>query len=85
MDMDDRVEVWQKAAEDARELMLNGLGVIISLQMRKGHVKLRLVPRGQERFPEDVDELWKKRHPDLCSGKGVPGWKAWASPEVHVR
>ena len=83
MDVNDRAEVWQKAAEDARELMLNGLGVIISLQMRAGHVKLRLVPRGKEQFPDDVDEIWKKNHPELCSDKGVPGWKSWRSPKVH--
>ena len=83
MDVNDRAEVWQKAAEDARELMLNGLGVIISLQMRAGHVKLRLVPRGKEQFPDDVDEIWKKNHPELCSDKGVPGWRSWRSPKVH--
>ena len=83
MDVNDRAEVWQKAAEDARELMLNGLGVIISLQMRAGHVKLRLVSRGKEQFPDDVDEIWKKNHPELCSDKGTPGWKSWRSPKVH--
>ena len=83
MDVNDRAEVWQKAAENARELMLNGMGVIISLQMRAGHVKLRLVPRGKEKFPDDVDEIWKKNHPNLCSDKGVPGWKCWRSPQVH--
>ena len=83
LDVNDRAEVWQKAAEDARELMLNGLGVIISLQMRAGHVKLRLVPRGEERFPDDVDEIWKKNHPELCSDKGVRGWRPWRSPKVH--
>ena len=79
----ERVEVWQKTAEDARELMLNGMGTIITLQMRKGHVKLQLVPRGEERFAGNVDELWKKRHPELCTEKGVPGWKAWKSPRIH--
>ena len=83
MDVNDRVETWQRAAEDARELILNGMGVIISLQMRKGHVKLRLVPRGKETFPDNVDELWKEKHPELCSEKGVPGWKSWRSPAVH--
>lgn len=85
MDVDERVEVWQKAAEDARELILNGMGTVITLQMRKGHVKLRMVPRGEEHFPVDVDERWKKRHPDLCSDKGIPGWKPWQSPRVHGR
>lgn len=84
MDVNARADVWQKAAEDARELMLNGLGVIISLQMRKGHVNLRLVPRGEEKFSEDVDNVWKKNHPELCVGsKGIPGWKPWRHGKVH--
>ncbi|RMD39740.1 hypothetical protein DV735_g5389, partial [Chaetothyriales sp. CBS 134920] len=33
MDMDDRAEIWQNAAEHARELLLTGLGVIFTLQM----------------------------------------------------
>jgi len=79
MDEDARVEVWQKAAAHARDLMLNGLSVIISLQMRKGHVSMRFVPRGQEKFPDDVDEKWKSKHADLCEGvKGNPNWRFWA-------
>lgn len=79
MDEDARVEVWQKAAGRARDLMLNGLSVIISLQMRKGHVAMRFVPRGQEKFPDDADEKWKKKHPELCMGSTpVPGWRFWA-------
>ncbi|ETN43123.1 uncharacterized protein HMPREF1541_02281 [Cyphellophora europaea CBS 101466] len=77
MDVDARVEVWHKAAEDARELLLNGLGVIISLQMRKGHVPVRLIPRGQEKFPVDADEKWKRKHPEKCTTKGHPGWRTW--------
>ncbi|KAL2431202.1 Cytochrome P450 monooxygenase [Exophiala dermatitidis] len=78
MDEDARVEVWQKAAERARDLMLNGLSVIISLQMRKGHVGMRFVPRGNERFPDDVDDKWKIEHPELCTGmQSVPGWRFW--------
>ncbi|EXJ94703.1 hypothetical protein A1O1_03100 [Capronia coronata CBS 617.96] len=78
MDEDARVEVWQKAAEHARDLMLNGLGVIISLQMRNGHVSMRFVPRGQEKFPDDVDEKWKEKRPDLCRGmKPVADWRFW--------
>ncbi|EXJ73663.1 uncharacterized protein A1O5_03425 [Cladophialophora psammophila CBS 110553] len=80
MDEDARVEVWQKAAQRARHLMLNGLSVIISLQMRAGHVPLRFVPRGKERFPDDVDEQWKAKHPDLCEGaRATPGWRFWDS------
>ncbi|KIV96273.1 hypothetical protein PV10_00156 [Exophiala mesophila] len=65
MDQDARAEVWQKAASHARNLMLNGLAVIISLQMRTGHVAMRFVPRGQEKFPNNVDEIWKSNHPEL--------------------
>lgn len=53
MGKSERKEIWEKAAEDCRDLMLNGCGVVITLQMRKGAVNLRIVPRGQERF--DVD------------------------------
>lgn len=42
MNENERVEIWRKAAEDARNLMLTGLGVIITLQMRAG--KLSPVP-----------------------------------------
>ena len=84
MTLDEKVDTWQSAAEDVRELMLNGLGVIITLQMRKGHVKLRLVKRGQESFSEDVDEQWKARHPEQVSGKGVPGWRSWVGKNTAV-
>ena len=50
MSHDERKEVWEKAADDCRDLMLNGCGVIITLQMRKGAVSVRFVPRGQEKF-----------------------------------
>lgn len=78
MHMDARAELWQKAADDARELILNGMGVIISLQMRKGHVPLRLVPRGQEKFADNIDEIWKKKHPEKCTTEGRPEWRSWA-------
>jgi cytochrome P450 len=85
MDTDARAEVWQKAAEDARELLLNGMAVIISLQMRKGHVPLRLVRRGKEKFPDDVDEVWKRNHPEKCRKEGIPGWRPWnATPPYHT-
>lgn len=78
MDEDALAEVWQKAAEHARNLLLTGLGVIISLQMRKGHVSLRFMPRGKERFPDDVDERWKQKHPDMCQGdRSDPHWRFW--------
>ena len=50
MSQEERKEVWEKAADDCRDLMLNGCGVIITLQMRKGAVSVRFVPRGQEKF-----------------------------------
>lgn len=53
MTMHERREVWNKAADDCRDLMLNGCVMIITLQMRKGAVSVRFVPRGQEKF--DVD------------------------------
>lgn len=46
----ERQEVWQKAADKAVNVIKNGLGTIITLQMRKGHVPLRIVKRGEERF-----------------------------------
>ncbi|KAK4944108.1 putative P450 monooxygenase [Elasticomyces elasticus] len=78
MDEVARVEVWQKAAQRARDLMLNGLSVIISLQMRKGTVPLRFVARGTEKFPDDVDQKWKDKHPELCTrAQPVPNWRFW--------
>ncbi|KAK6378961.1 putative P450 monooxygenase [Exophiala oligosperma] len=78
MNENDRVDVWQKAANRARDLMLNGLSVMISLQMRKGTVPLRFVPRGKERFPDDADQQWKDKHPDLLVGaKPVSDYRCW--------
>ena len=54
MGKEERKQVWEKAAHDCRDLMLNGCGVIITLQMRKGAVNVRFVPRGEERFA-DID------------------------------
>lgn len=79
MSTNERADVWQEAAEDARDLLLNGMGVIISLQMRKGSVPVRVVPRKQERFPANADEIWKRNHPDQMSTDGIPGWKSWKS------
>ncbi|KAK5061119.1 hypothetical protein LTR84_007661 [Exophiala bonariae] len=78
MDEDARADVWQKAAAHARDLMLNGLSVIISLQMRGGHVAVRFVPRGSERFPDDADDIWKRNHPDLVVGAvKTPDYVFW--------
>ena len=43
-----------------------------------GSVPFRFVPKGQEKFPDNVDEIWKKNHPEQISDKGVPGWSCWA-------
>ncbi|KEF62653.1 uncharacterized protein A1O9_00626 [Exophiala aquamarina CBS 119918] len=78
MDEDTRADVWQKAASRARDLLLHNLSVIISLQMRGGHVAVRFVPRGTERFPDDADAIWKRNHPDLLQGaKKSPGYIFW--------
>ncbi|EKG17626.1 Cytochrome P450 [Macrophomina phaseolina MS6] len=53
----ERQEVWQKAANQAVDVIRNGLGTIITLQMRKGHVPLRIVKRGEERFSFD-EQRW---------------------------
>jgi cytochrome P450 len=83
MDADELAEVWQKTAEDARELMLNGMGTVITLQLRKGHVKLRLLPRGKERFPDNVDDVWKQNHPERIVQNGNSNWRPWAGDKVH--
>jgi cytochrome P450 len=45
-----REEVWQKAKRRLRRMMRENLGSVITLQMRKGKVPLRVVRRGAERF-----------------------------------
>lgn len=77
MSIDDKAEIWHKASEDARDLMLNGMGVIITLQLRKGTIPFRFVPKGEERFPDNIDELWKRNHPEQVTGKGISGWSCW--------
>jgi cytochrome P450 len=54
MGKEEKKDLWEKAADDCRDLMLNGCGVIITLQMRKGAVSVRFVARGEERFPVDI-------------------------------
>ncbi|KAK8206018.1 cytochrome P450 monooxygenase-like protein [Phyllosticta capitalensis] len=49
----ERREVWQKAADNAMHVLKHGMGSIITLQMRRGHVPLRVVRRGEERFAWD--------------------------------
>lgn len=77
MSSDEKAEAWQKAAEDARELLLNGMGVQITLQIRNGTVPFRFVRRGEEKFPDDVDEIWKRNHPEKINPAGIPGWSTW--------
>lgn len=43
-------EAWNKADANARDLLDNGMGTIITIQMRKDKVPLRFVKRGEERF-----------------------------------
>lgn len=43
-------EVWKLADERTRDLIQNGLGTIVTIQMRKGKVPVRFVKRGSERF-----------------------------------
>ena len=45
-----RRATWQKAADKAQFMLDHGMSTIITLQMRKGHVPLRIVRRGEERF-----------------------------------
>ena len=50
MDSSEKREVWMKAEAEARDLLRNGMGTMITLQMRKGSIPLRFVKRGKERF-----------------------------------
>ncbi|KAL9112526.1 MAG: hypothetical protein Q9227_003097 [Pyrenula ochraceoflavens] len=54
MDLAQKKEVWDKAAKRAKWLMKHGMGSVITLQMRKGHVPVRFVRRGNERFKHCV-------------------------------
>lgn len=47
---------WQKAYDHAKDRLKNGMGTIITIQMRKGKVPFRLVKRGEERFAF----MWRK-------------------------
>lgn len=50
MDEAAKQEVWGKARDRCRWLMNFGAGQIITLQIRQGHVPVRFVRRGEERF-----------------------------------
>lgn len=43
-------EAWEKANSRAKDLLTNGMGSIITLQMRGGKVPFRFVKRGMENF-----------------------------------
>ncbi|KAI9718144.1 MAG: hypothetical protein M1828_006842 [Chrysothrix sp. TS-e1954] len=46
----ERQRVWQKAADRAHDLLRNGMESLITIQLRKGSVPVRFVPKGEERF-----------------------------------
>ncbi|KAL9128415.1 MAG: hypothetical protein Q9217_002906 [Psora testacea] len=50
MDEIGKREVWGKAKAKVERQMLNDMGSIITLQLRTGHIALRLVKRGSEMF-----------------------------------
>ena len=50
MDARAKLEVWSKAREEANRQMNEDMETIITLQLRKGAIGLRLVKRGEERF-----------------------------------
>lgn len=50
----ERAKVWSKAADRAHHLLRHGMMTLITIQMRNGHVPLRLVRRGKERFMFDA-------------------------------
>ena len=50
MDEEARKRVWQKASDEVERQMREDMASIITLQLRKGSIGLRLVRRGEERF-----------------------------------
>lgn len=50
MTAEQRREVWDRAEGKAKALLRDGMGSIITLQLRGGSVPLRFVKRGKERF-----------------------------------
>lgn len=46
----ERRQVWDEAANRANDLIKHGMSSMITLQIRRGKVPLRLVKRGEERF-----------------------------------
>jgi hypothetical protein len=43
-------EAWAQAAAEVRRMLRDEMGTLVTIQLRKGHVPLRLVRRGKERF-----------------------------------
>ena len=50
MDGEERRNVWGKAKREVERQLRDDMGSIITLQLRKGAIGLRLVKRGKERF-----------------------------------
>jgi hypothetical protein len=50
MDGDEKARVWGKAREEVERKMRDEMGTIITLQLRKEGVRVRLVERGGEMF-----------------------------------
>lgn len=50
MDFGQKMKIWSKARDKVERQMNEDMGSIITLQLIKGHVPLRLVKRGHERF-----------------------------------
>ncbi|KXT00831.1 hypothetical protein AC579_8014 [Pseudocercospora musae] len=56
----EKIAAWEKADARARHLLKNGMGTIITIQMRAGKVPFRFVSRGNERF-KDIPEISGQR------------------------
>ena len=56
MDEMGRRKVWEKAREKVEGQLRDDMGSVITLQLRKGFIALRLVKRGEERFGAGVVE-----------------------------
>ena len=50
MDEHAKFKVWNKARDEVNRQMNEDMAAIITLQLRKGAIGIRLVQRGKERF-----------------------------------
>ena len=50
MDEQAKMKVWNKARDEVNRKMNEDIAAIITLQLRKGAIGIRLVQRGKERF-----------------------------------